>query len=361
VALILLAGVVIALLKAGPPVNGPLDPDDTGPFGTHALAALLRQRGQTVVRAGTVAGAAAQARGAGTTLVVTGPALLSRAELTTLAGTGASLLIVAPGPAALTALAPGVLAGGQVPVRSTAPGCGLPAARLAGTAAMGGVTLRSARAGAWRCYPARGLASLIRYRVGGRTVTALGTGAPLSNAYLAHDGNAALALNLLDGTPRIVWLVPSPFTAVAAHGQPRSLLSLLPRPVYLVAAELLIALLLAVLWRMRRFGPLVAEPLPVIVRASETVAGHGRLYQARRARDRAAAALRTATLTRITTRLGLPGTAPAGSVCAELAARTGREPGEIKRILFGPDPRDDAALVSLAAELDWLEGQVLTP
>jgi hypothetical protein len=133
-----------------------------------------------------------------------------------------------------------------------------------------------------------------------------------------------------------------------------------PLPVYLVAAELAVALLLAALWRARRFGPLVAEPLPVVVRASETVEGHGRLYLARRARGRAAEALRAATLARITTRLGLPRATPAGVTCQELAARTGRDPGEIQAILFGPAPRDDAALVSLAGALDTLEGQVLT-
>ena len=64
-------------------------------------------------------------------------------------------------------------------------------------------------------------------------------------------------------------------------------------------------MLLVALWRGRRIGPLVAEELPVVVRASETVEGRGRLYRSRRARDRAAQALRTATLQRMLPRLGL--------------------------------------------------------
>ena len=51
---------------------------------------------------------------------------------------------------------------------------------------------------------------------------------------------------------------------------------LVPGPVYLVIAEIAVALVLTALWRMRRFGPLVFEPLPVVVRASETAEGHGR-------------------------------------------------------------------------------------
>jgi len=378
VALILLGGAVIALIQAGPPVAGPLDPNDTGPQGTHALAALLTHRGQTMSRVTTVAEAAGQARGGGATLVVTNPGLLSPSQLAALARVSASLVLVAPGRPALTALAPGVRVAGQAPVFSTAPRCGLPAAALAGSAYAGGQELSTAVSGAWRCYPARALPdasggqeaaagvpasrhySLIRYTAAGRAVTVLGTGTGFTNAYLASDGNAALALNLLSGTPRVVWLTPSPAAAAAPAG-PKPLTSLVPRPAYLVVAELGVALLLAVAWRMRRFGPLVAEPLPVAVRASETVEGHARLYRARRARDRAAAALRAATLARITARVGLPRAASPEAVCHELAARTGRDPDQISGILFGAVPRDDAALVALATELDSLEGQVLTP
>ena len=119
-----------------------------------------------------------------------------------------------------------------------------------------------------------------------------------------------------------------------------------------MAVQLAIVVVLLALWRMRRLGPLVTEPLPVVVRACETVEGHGRLYRSRRARDRAAAALRGAALGRIVTRLGLPR--------QELASRTGRDSGEIRAVLFGPVPADEAALVRLAADLDALEGQVLT-
>jgi len=125
--------------------------------------------------------------------------------------------------------------------------------------------------------------------------------------------------------------------------------------------QLGIVVLLTALWRMRRLGPLIAEPLPAVVRACETVQGHGRLYRSRRARDRAAAALRGAALGRIAARLGLPRGTPPQATCGELASRTGRGADEIRAVLFGPVPADDAALVRLATDLDALEGQVLTP
>jgi hypothetical protein len=362
VALILLAGLMVALLQLRPPVTGALDPDDTGPAGAHALVALLTGRGQTVLRAGTVAAAVAQAQRGPATLVVTSPSRLTPGDLATLARLPSSVLLVAPGRAALAALAARVTLAGPAPVRRIAPGCGLPAARLAGGADLGGTLLRVTAPGAWRCYaergPAGGIApSLVQYGSDGRLITVLGSGSALSNRELAAAGNAALALNLLRTSPRVVWLVPPPRPVAAGSGG-RSLASLIPAPVYEVVLQLGIVVLLTALWRMRRFGPLVAEPLPAIVRACETVQGHGRLYRSRRARDRAAAALRDAALGRITTRLGLPRGTPPEATSQELAGRTGRSAGEIQAILFGPVPGDDAALVRLAAGLDALEGQV---
>ncbi len=76
---------------------------------------------------------------------------------------------------------------------------------------MGGVTLRPSAPplpGAQECYPVSAGPSLIRYVTGGRTITVLGTGIPLTNGSLADRGNAALALNLLAARRAIVWLTP---------------------------------------------------------------------------------------------------------------------------------------------------------
>ncbi len=366
--LVLLGGLVVALLQVRPPVTGPLDPNDTGPLGAHALVALLQARGQTVTRAGSAAAAAAQANSRGTTLVITSPQELSRGDLARLARLPAGLLLVAPGHDALAALAPGVtLAGPAEQVRNLPPRCDLPGMAAAGPADLGGLLLRSAAPGARHCYrPAAAtpptFSFLVRYAARSHLVTVLGTGAPLANDDLGATGNAALALNLLAASPRIVWLVPGrlPGPVPGHHGQ-RSLTSLVPGQVYAVAIQLGVVVVLLALWRVRRLGPLVTEPLPVVVRACETVEGHGRLYRSRRARDRAAAALREAALGRIVTRLGLPRGVTADAACQELASRTGRDAGEIRAVLFGPVPGDDAALVKLAADLDALEGQVLTP
>jgi hypothetical protein len=403
VALILLGGTVIALLQPGVVVTGYLDPAGTGTTGAHAITDLLSDRGDTVIRAITPAAAEAAARGpiaggggaaaggggaaaggggaaaGGVTLVVTSPSLLTAAQLDGLARVPADRVLIGPDRAALSALAPGVELLGTAPVQALSPGCDLDAARLANSADLGGLQLavrpaprapRRARRGAVGqavlCYPTGGSASLVRYTAAGRVITVLGSGNALTNGSLAHLGNAALALNLLGTHTRIVWLVPGPGlpgglpgSGAPANGQ-RSLSSLIPLPAYLVTIQLGIAVLLAALWRARRLGPLVPEPLPVVVRASETAEGHAGLYRSRRARGRAAAALRTAMLARTLPALGLAPDTGAAELAAAFSARSGSGQARIEAMLFGPVPGDDAALVALAHDLDALEREVRT-
>ena len=366
VAVILLGATVIALLQPPSGSGLPLDPGSARPGGGEALADLLAQRGVRVIRTATAARTVAAARAPVTTVLVTSPGTLTGPQLAALSRLRTDLVLVAPGRQALAALAPAVTLAGAARVRTTGAACRLPAARLAGRADMGGSALLASRSVGQHCYPTAGPAggwALIRYPAAGRVITVLGTGVPLTNQHLAQEGNAALGLDLLGASRRLVWLVPARPAAVAAPAPPprqRSLLSLLPLAAYLVAAQLGVAALLAALWRMRRFGPLVAERIPVAVRAAETTEGHARLYQSRRSRDRAAATFRTAALGRLLPRLGLPRGAAPAAVAAELASRTGRTAPQIEALLYGPVPADDGALVRLAAELDALEGEVLT-
>jgi Domain of unknown function (DUF4350) len=359
--IIVIAGVVIGVLHQ-PPGNSYLSPGSTSGNGAHALADVLTGLGHQVSTV-TSTGSAVAAASAGATLVVTSPANLSRPELAALAKVPASVLLVGPDGAALSAFGSGLriwLAG--VPVASTAAACQLQAAVLAGTADMGGTTLTvpgRLASGVQRCYPVGGHPSLVQLTLRGRLVTMLGTGAPLTNGELASQGNAALAIDLLP-THRIVWLVPPASAEAAAAGpaRPRSFYSLVPLSAYLVAIQLAIALLLAVAWRARRLGPLVAEPLPVVVRAAETVEGHARLYQSRRARARAADALRRGVITRLSPLAGLPVTASQDAVVAALAPRSAWTQAHVGELLYGPAPESDRALVRLARDLDEFEREV---
>ena len=358
---VVVAGVVIALLQPAP-ANGYLDPNGTSPTGSRALADLLTARGQRVVR---VTAPPSVSAAPGSLELITGAGWLTKAQLAQAGRFNGDILLIASGditsseshaaddaPDALRAIAPAVHFAGYEPATVAEPACTAQAATLSGAVYFYGALLRATTPGAQSCYPAGDGYSLVSYRDGARTITVLGSSAPFSNAYLSAQGDAALTLNLLRSARQVIWVVPSPQAQAATAPGQRSFFSLVPWPAYLVAIQLCVALLLAAAWRARRLGPLVAERLPVIVRAAETVEGHGRLYQARRARDRAAGELRAAASARIAQVTG-------GSATSEaIEARTGLPAEYVAVLLHGPPPPTDQALVTLAAELDTLEREI---
>jgi hypothetical protein len=353
-AVVLLGGALIAWLQPSAQSTAYLDPANTGPQGGHALAAILAGRGTRVTRTGS-ASQAGRLGGAGTTILVTNPWLLTAAELGALGQSHATVVLVNADQASVNAVAPEVTVAGTTRVSPVDPGCPLRAATLAGNADLGGTELSTGLATAQRCYFQDGHPTLVRYAAAGREITVLGTGAPFTNQDVGDLGNAALALNLLGGQPRLIWLTP--VASPPATGQV-SFPSLIPKPVAMVAAELVIAVILLALWRVRRLGAPVPERLPVVVRAAETTEGHGRLYHARRSRDRAAAVLREAAIRRMLPTLGLPPDTAPDAISSAIAQRTGDDPDDVITALAGGPPADDATLVGLADRLDELERKV---
>jgi hypothetical protein len=105
----------------------------------------------------------------------------------------------------------------------------------------------------------------------------------------------------------------------------------------------------------------VTEPLPVVVRAAESVEGRGRLYRSAKARDRAADALRAASRDAAVRQLGLGLAEDPAALVEAAAGRTGRAPAEVHDLLYGPVPADDPALVRLADALTRFDSEVLSP
>jgi uncharacterized protein DUF4350 len=340
--------------------GGLLDPRAYDPQSSRALAQLLAAEGVRVQLVTTLADARAAA-GDEATLLVARPELVPPNQLTTLRGSARELVLISPGPDVLRSLAPPVSLRGSTEVRDRAPGCEFPLAVAAGDADLGGA-LYTAAEGAALCYTDGGLASLVRVPAGGDgpAVTVLGAPAPLTNDKLDENGNATLALRLLGQQPVLVWYLPS-LSDPALGGGTRSLTSLLPQGLKLAAVQIGVAVALFALWRARRLGRIVAEPLPVVVRAAETVEGRARLYRRSRARDQAADALRTTARTRLVHGLGLPHGAEPQTLVEAVAERAGRPRAEVAAVLYGAPPGDDAALVRLADALDALREEVRGP
>ncbi|MFD7166521.1 DUF4350 domain-containing protein [Streptomyces violascens] len=359
------AGIVLAALHSNSQ-HGSLDPRSADQYGSRAVAQLLKTQGVST-RVVTTLDQATAATGTDTTLLITVPDLLTKAQQRQLRAattdSGGRTVLIAPGSPSLGILAPGVRAESPVSVKPRDPDCAQPAATRAGRADTGGIRYAAPDESSDGCYPADGLPTLLRTAPQGRGDTVL-LGAPdiLLNHRLDKEGNASLALQLLGTRPHVVWYLPSLGDVSATDGGQRSFFDLIPSGWRWATLQLALAALLAAIWRARRLGPLVTEQLPVAIRASEATEGRARLYRKANARDRAAETLRSATRSRLAPLVGVTASA-AHSPEVLVPAVSTRLPAADRdplSLLFGPIPADDAALVRLADELDALEREVRT-
>jgi Domain of unknown function (DUF4350) len=355
VAIVVIVGVaVLSTWLTAPRPGGRMEPTSTSPEGARALVTLLRDHGVDVIAAGDIAAVERAARP--DTLIVVAQTLHLNDDdlLRRLAALPGDRLLVEPVSRTREELAPDVRLGGGTTFGGAEPDCDLREATRAGTVQFGLSDAYEAVGDVpvTRCYDG----ALVRYADDGRTVTVVGTAEFMTNSGLVKEGNAALAMNLAGTRPRVIWYAPQRIEGEPDGGA--TIFDLIPGQVTWIVLQLCLVVALLAVWKGRRIGPLVAEQLPVVVRASETVEGRGKLYRSRRASDRAAEALRTATLQRMLPRLGLSHNAASPAVVQAVAERCGLPPQAVAHTLFGPPPATDDDLINLAHELDNIERQV---
>lgn len=356
-ALVVIVGVAaLSTYLTAPRPGGPMDPESTSPEGAHALVTLLSQRGVEVVAAGDMAAVEAAARPDTLILVAQTFYLFDDELLRRLASLPGDRLLLAPISRTREELAPEIRIAGSTTFGDSEPDCDLREATRAGNVQFGLSDAYEAagNVGVTSCYGG----ALVRYTHNGREVTVVSSDEFMMNSGLLKEGNAALAMNLAGSHPRVIWYAPQHSQIEGESGDGAEISSFIPAQVGWIVLQLCLVVVLVAVWRGRRIGPLVAEQLPVVVRASETVEGRGRLYRSRRARDRAGEALRTAALQRMMPRLGLAHDAQPPAVVSAVAERCGLNPQAVAHILFGPPPASDPDLVNLAHELDNIERQV---
>lgn len=361
VALAVLLGLTLVVLAvAAPGRSGYLDPEAVDPMGSRAVANVLGDLGVTVTDVRITSDVAANARGS--TVLITETYLPTDEMIAEVLAAGPSrVVLVSPSPSDAAFVR---LAAGTEPApdpwtdEEVQPNCDLPEAQRAGAAVLPGLRYD---ARAWTgagsaCYdrPSAAAVVMLERREGRPEVVLLGSPHPLTNDGFDDAGNAALALNLLGSREQLVWWRPSVQDPALAGVAPTTVVELLPEWVVPVVVQLLVVCVVVVWWRGRRFGPLVVEPLPVIVRAGETTAGRARLLHANHARGEAAEHLRAAAREHLRRRLGLPVGAQPERLVAAAAARTTRSGAEVGALLYGPEPAVDSQLVALEHDLDEL-------
>ncbi|RUR01310.1 DUF4350 domain-containing protein [Labedella endophytica] len=338
------------------PGGPPLDPTSPAPEGAKAVVEVLRAEGVDVTGADSASAASTaldDASGA-STLVVVDNEYLAPDRLSSLVAGASSVVVIDPSFQTVRELSPDVLIGGAADGEPADASCDVPAAERAERATVG----NTYRIGgdATGCFPVGDGRFGVVEIPGATPVTIVGSSAVFANGTIAESGNAALALGLLGPTDSLVWYVPS--LADVEADAPPTIGELTPGWVVPSLLLVLVVTIAAGIWRGRRFGPLVVEPLPVTVRAGETMEGRARLYQRSSARLRAVDALRIGTIDRIATRLDLSRHADASAVAAAAAALTGRDIADVRAILIDAEPRSDADLVGLSDSLSLLETQI---
>ncbi len=348
---ILLVLVVVSVLtRDSARFQDPLDPRNPGRDGAQALARVLDDHGTPVDVVRGQSALLARPLGSDTTVVVTNPGGLGTSTLSRLrehARDAGALVVVGEGGLLgdLFDLGTGGDADGAVPA-----GCDVALADRLVVRPRGATALA-----ADGCFGSGGDALLVQ-RGDAWLFSAPET---MTNEHVLDADNAALALRLLGQHERVVWYVADSADTAASDGV--SISGLLPRwfvpALFLVLASVLAMLL----WRARRFGPLVSEPLPVVVRAVESTQSRGRLYRRTGDREHASSVLTEATRRRLLEVLRLPRQTPTPTLAAAVAARTGRDPRAVHDLLTASVVTKDTRLVELGQQLIDLENEVRTP
>jgi hypothetical protein len=343
----------------------PLDAANAAPAGAKALVEVLRQQGVDVAVASSITQVRDLAPGDGTILVYDPQGFLDENRFTELQTRASTLVVVDPGFASLRALAPDVHNAGTASRSGTlSASCDEPAANRAQTIepTAKSPTLRissgSTATASTGCFPTGdGGFAFVSSTANSSTLHLVGSPSIFDNEGIVRAGNAALALNLLGEHRSLVWYLPT-LQDVAASGPP-DLSALTPGWVTPLVLLLIVVFVAAAVWRGRRFGPLVVENLPVVVRSGETMEGRARLYQRSSARLRALDSLRIGSIGRLAAAVGLASTASVADVCDTVAALTGTDRSSVRDLLVDARPHTDAQLVTLSDRLARLGSATL--
>lgn len=339
--------IVLAVVTVGPADGLALDPASTAPDGTAALVAVLEALGSDVA----LADAPQDLTAGGTVLVLRDPADPSwtAAVDEVLAGGGR---VVVTDPA--SPLGPDAAERFVAPAAE--PQCGLAALTTVGRVTGLGFTGYEVPDGAVGCFPIDDdLAWLVVQTRGGGTLVAAAGAGFLTNAALDDADNALLAVQLLRGGPGTQVTVVGPGVAVLAAAGDEGLVDLLPDRVRAALLQLVFALVVVVVWRWRRLGAPVDEPLPVELASSELVVAAGELLDQAAAHGEAVDLLAAALHRDLARRVGLPPAAPPERVAGTAAGLVGVDSGTLLGLLepheHGLRPTDGDALVRYAQQV----------
>jgi hypothetical protein len=343
------------------------------------------------------------------TVFVTTPGLVHPSYLDRLASLPSEVrvVLVAPGETELASAGLDVaVLGPRWTATAPRPGCATDFADAAGPAAVQRWRYDVGTYEAVRCYGD----ALVELRAVRATMTLVGAADPFRNDRADEHGNRVLARGLLGRAPTVIWLdlhereaapdngsrqrtrpaepgdrgeeygedgsgrpgeeepqqAPDDESQEGEQGEGEAaqgggnpvtdspLARAFPPAVWATLVLLALAAIALAAASARRLGAPVAEPLPVRVRAAETVRGLGGLYRRAGARSTSLATLQTAARLRLAEHYGLPADVPADEVAERVAATVGQPVLEVRHVLSGGVEDSDEELARAATTVQNL-------
>jgi len=402
--LVTLTGIAHVVQQPDPTDASFLSPTSDDGDGARLLADRLTRAGVRVDVRTTSAEALAAASSGPVTVLVTTPGLVHPTNLALLTSLPPEVRVVLVAPDARQVRLAGFDIGVGGPLWTAAapePGCPIDFAAAAGPAAALRWAYDAHGYAAVSCY----LNGLVEFRSSGASMSLIGAADPFRNDRADEHGNQALAAGLLSRAPRLIWLdlherEPDPVAGTLpgedpgswsdpdgepedgegeGNGEPGAnqqddptgetqngegqdgeaqgggdtvtdnpLARAFPPAVWATLALLALAALALAAASARRLGAPVAEPLPVRVRAAETVRGLGGLYRRAGARGNSLATLQTAACHRLTEHFGMPPDTGLDELAERVAAVTGQPVNEVRHTLGGGVEDSDEELARAA-------------
>lgn len=343
-----------------------LSTESAAPHGGMAAASILKDHGVNVQQTDSFRSTiealddpADSDEGGRTVLLYDPNGFLDEDRLKELLESTDRLVVVTPHFQALRSLGGEIRQAGVAPeaLDTVEPDCDAADPEAAGAISAESAFLYTSGDTGWTCYRAAGSDGGIYATTGDERLIVLGSTGIISNELLDQHGNAALVLRTLGAGSTLVWYLPG-VSDISPMDSPPTLNELAPKWAAFLGPWLALVALLAMFWRGRRHGPLVTEPLPVVVKAAETAEGRARLYHDARAVDTASESLRAGTLVRLAKSLKLGADAEPDEVIIAAARKLGRSPELVGEILNGR-PRSEGQLVQWAQQLQGLEKEVI--
>ncbi|AGZ39997.1 DUF4350 domain-containing protein [Actinoplanes friuliensis] len=402
-----LTGIVHAVEQSDPTDASFLSPTSDEGEGARRLADSLARDGVDIdVRSSTADALTAAGAGGPATVFVTTPGLVNPSYLDQFQSLPPEVRVVLVAPGAEQVRRAGLtipVGGPRWTAAAPQPGCSTDYATAAGPAAALRLAYDPGGYRAVRCYQD----GLVEIQTPRARMTLIGASDPFRNDRADEHGNHTLAVGLLGRAPRVIWLDlheresdPAPTATPppaptrddqsgtdesepregeedeageptdGPSGEPEDgqaaengggnavtgspLAQAFPPAVWATLALLALAALALAAASARRLGAPVAEPLPVRVRAAETVRGLGGLYRRAGARSTSLATVQNAARLRLTEHFGMPPDSPVDEVAERVAAVTRQPVAEVRHVLGAGVEDSDEELARAATTVQNL-------